>query len=132
MACHEIAALRLGLMRVLGRHDGAEGPPDRRGLAAGAPRRRPVRLLGGETGDLASLKRLFGLALAELNTRAATAAPGDPRVACYRALIVLTKEVELDLDDQIEGLTRLYRDLDQLQDGRDARLDRGSIVGSPS
>jgi Protein of unknown function (DUF3209) len=115
MACHEIAALRLGLMRVLGKNDEAERQHELSELGAGATRIGPVRMLC-EAGDLASLKRSFGLALAELHTRVAATAAGDPKLAYYRTLIVLTKKVELDLDNQIEGLTRLYRDLDEMHD----------------
>ena len=46
---------------------------------------------------------------------AATTA-GDPKLPYYRTLIVLTKKVELDLDNQIDGLSRLYRDLDEMHD----------------
>ncbi|HWC89089.1 MAG TPA: DUF3209 family protein, partial [Pirellulales bacterium] len=33
-----------------------------------------------------------------------------------RALVVLTKKVELDLRNQLESTTRLYRDLDEMHD----------------
>ncbi len=115
MACHEIAALRLGLMRVLGKSDEAERQHELAELGAAATRGGPVGALC-EAGDLAALKRLFGAALTELNTRVAATPPADPRIAYYRTLVVLTKKVELDLDNQIEGLSRLYRDLDEMHD----------------
>jgi hypothetical protein len=115
MACHEIAALRLGLMRVLGKDDEAERQHELAELGGAAARGGPIGALCGAS-DLASLKRLFGAALADLNTRVATTAAGDPRLAYYRTLVVLTKKVELDLDNQIDGLSRLYRDLDEMHD----------------
>lgn len=115
MACHEIAALRLGLMRVLGKNDEAERQHELSELGAAATRGGPIGALCA-AGDLASLKRLFGTALTDLNTRVASTPAGDPRLAYYRTLVVLTKKVELDLDNQIEGLSRLYRDLDEMHD----------------
>lgn len=115
MACHEIAALRLGLMRVLGKNDEAERQHELGELGAAATSGGPVGALCG-AGDLATLKRLFGAALSDLNTRVASTPAGDPRMAYYRTLVVLTKKVELDLDNQIEGFSRLYRDLDEMHD----------------
>lgn len=115
MACHEIAALRLGLMRVLGRNDEAERQHELAELGTAATRSGPVGALCA-AGDLAALKRLFGAALTDLSTRVASTAPSDPRLGYYRTLVVLTKKVELDLDNQIEGLSRLYRDLDEMHD----------------
>src|SRR5437016_2860919 len=45
MACHEIAALRLGLMRVLGRHDEAERQHEIAELGDGAEMPADARLL---------------------------------------------------------------------------------------
>jgi hypothetical protein len=115
MACHEIAALRLGLMRVLGRDDEAERQHEMAELRDGAEAPGPIRSLCGAT-DLASLKRFFDSALSDLNARTAATRPDDPKLPYYRSLVVLTRKVELDLDNQIESLTRLYRDLDEMHD----------------
>jgi len=115
MACHEIAALRLGLMRVLGKNDEAERQHELSELGDGASRPGPVKSLC-EANDLGTLKRFFGAALGDLNAKVAATAAGDPKLPYYRTLIVLTKKVELDLDNQIEGLSRLYRDLDEMHD----------------
>ena len=40
----------------------------------------------------------------------------DPQLPYLRTLIVLTKKVELELSHQIEGLTHLYRDLEEMHD----------------
>jgi hypothetical protein len=115
MACHEIAALRLGLMRVLGRTDQAERQHELAELGAGAEAPGPIRSLCAAT-DLASLLRFFESAQSELNGRVAALGPDDPKAPYYRSLVVLTKKVELDLGNQIESLTRFYRDLDEMHD----------------
>jgi hypothetical protein len=102
-------------MRVLGKNDEAERQHELSELGDGASRAGPVKALC-EAGDLASLKRLFGAALGDLNTKVAATAADDPKLPYYRTLIVLTKKVELDLDNQIDGLSRLYRDLDEMHD----------------
>jgi hypothetical protein len=115
MACHEIAALRLGLMRVLGRTDEAERQHELAELGNGAEAPGPIRSLCGAN-NLASLKRFFESALSDLNTKVAATAADDAKLPYYRSLVVLTKKVELDLSNQIDALTRLYRDLDEMHD----------------
>jgi hypothetical protein len=115
MACHEIAALRLGLMRLLGRHDEAERQHELAELGSGAEAPGPLRALCG-AGDLATLKRCYEGALSDLASKVAATAPDDPRLPYYRTLVVLTRKVELDLDNQLDALTRLYRDLDEMHD----------------
>jgi hypothetical protein len=115
MACHEIAALRLGLMKVLGRNDEAERQHELAELGGGAEQPGPIRSLCG-AGDLSSLKRFFESALSDLNAKVAATRPDDPKLGYYRSLVVLTRKVELDLCNQIESLTRFYRDLDEMHD----------------
>jgi hypothetical protein len=115
MACHEIAALRLGLMQVLGRRDEAERQHELAELGAGAEAPGPVRSLCAAT-DLASLQRFFGSALSDLNAKVAATPADDPKLGYYRSLVVLTKKVELDLNNQVDALTRFYRDLDEMHD----------------
>jgi hypothetical protein len=115
MACHEIAALRLGLMRVLGRNDEAERQHELAELGSGAEAPGPIRSLCG-AGDLSSLKRLYESALSELNAKVAATPADHPKLGYYRSLVVLTRKVELDLGNQIEALTRFYRDLDEMHD----------------
>jgi hypothetical protein len=62
------------------------------------------------------LKRLFDAALSDLNAKVAATAPGDPQLGYYRSLVVLTRKVELDLANQLESMTRFYRDLDEMHD----------------
>ena len=115
MACHEIAALRLGLMQVLGRTDEAERQHELAELGNGAEAPGPVRSLCHAT-NLAALKRFYESALSDLNAKVAATAADDPKLPYYRTLVVLTRKVELDLGNQIDSMTRLYRDLDAMHD----------------
>lgn len=115
MACHEIAALRLGLMTVLGHDDPAERQHELAELGDGARQPGPVQAMCGAT-DLAGLRRYYEAAITELEQRVATTPAGDNKLPYLRTLIVLTRKVELDLRHQIEGLHHLYRDLEAMHD----------------
>jgi hypothetical protein len=115
MACHEIAALRLGLMRVLGRNDEAERQHELAELGTGAEAPGPVRSLC-ETTNLANLQRFYAAALADLGVKVAGLRADDPKLPYYRTLMVLTKKVELELGAQVDGLTRFFRELDEMHD----------------
>lgn len=115
MACHEIAALRLGLMTVLGRDDAAERQHELAELGDGAAAPGPVRALC-EAVDLAALRRCYEAAIAELEHRVATTPAGDGKLPYLRTLIVLTRKVELDLGHHVDGLVDLYRDLETMHD----------------
>lgn len=115
MACHEIAALRLGLMRVLGHEDEAERQHELSELGTAADQPGPLNSMC-EAGDLASLKRFYDASIAALEERIAGTRSDDPKLPYFRTLVVLTKKVELDLQHQVEALTHLYRDLEQMHD----------------
>lgn len=115
MACHEIAALRLGLMQVLGIQDEAEREHELAELNQGEPPSDALRTLC-EARDLGSLKRFFETALAQLEERVARTPASDPQMPYLRTLIVLSKKVELDLRNHLESMTRFYRDLDEMHD----------------
>jgi hypothetical protein len=115
MSCHEIAALRLGLMTVLGRDDEAERQHELAELGAFAEEAGPLQALTRGT-DLAGLQRSFAAAAADLESKVAATAPTDPKLGYLRTLVVLCKKVELDLDLQVASLTRLYGDLETVHD----------------
>lgn len=115
MACHEIAALRLGLMRVLGHDDEAERQHELAELGAAAEAPGPLRSMCA-AGDLASLKRFYDASIAGLEERIARTKSDDPKLPYLRTLVVLTKKVELDLEHQVQSLTALYRDLEHMHD----------------
>jgi hypothetical protein len=115
MACHEVAALRLGLMNVLGIDDAAERQHELAELGAAAEAPGPVRSLA-QARDFAPLERFYDGALAELADKVSRMGAADPQLPYHRSLLILTKKVELDLANQREMLTRLYRDLEELHD----------------
>lgn len=115
MACHEIAGLRLGLMEILGVKNEAERQHELAELGTGAEHPGPIRSMCGAK-DLAQLKRFYDGAVAALEARVSATRADDPKLPYLRTLVVLTKKVDLDLAHQIEGLTHLYRDLDEMHD----------------
>jgi hypothetical protein len=115
MACHEIAGLRLGLMRILGLDDEAERQHELAELGDGANRPGPIRSLCGAQ-DLASLRRFFEAALADLEERIAHKPADDADLPYLRSLLILNKKVELDLQNYVQTLNTFYRDLDEMHD----------------
>lgn len=115
MACHEIAGLRLGLMRLLGLRDEAARQHELAELGDGAGRPGPVHSMC-EANDLESLRRFYEAAISLLEERVAATSSGDPKLPYLRSLIILTKKVELDLANQIDALIRLFKDLEQMHD----------------
>jgi hypothetical protein len=115
MACHEIAALRLGLMNVIGIVDEAERQHELAELGGACEAPGPLRTLA-QGKSLAELRRAYDAALGELADKVARTPADDAKLPYYRSLLILTKKVELDLANQAEMLTRLYRDLDELHD----------------
>jgi hypothetical protein len=115
MACHEIAALRLGLMRILGRNDDAERQHELAELGNGAEAPGPVRSLC-ETTTIANLQRFYAAALADLGVKVAGLRADDPKLPYYRTLMVLTKKVELELSAKVDDLTRFFLELDEMHD----------------
>ena len=115
MACHEIAALRLGLMNVLGTNDEAERAHELAELGEAAHTPGPVSALM-KARDLDALVKLFGTSLVELNDKVARTSASDPKLPYLRSLVVLTKKVELELRAQVEGLARMNRELEEMHD----------------
>ena len=115
MACHEIAALRLSLMKILGKDDPAERAHELAELGETANDPGPIHALVG-AGDLASAQRFFQASLSALEERLASTPAGDAKLGYLRTLAVLTRKVELDLGHQIESLTHLYNDMEELHD----------------
>ncbi len=115
MACHEVAALRLGLMNVLGLDDEAERQHELAELGAAASEAGPIKSLV-ESRDLARVRRMFEASLARLDEKVAKTPADDPKLPYYRSLVLLTKKVELDLRNHAETLTRFWRDLEAMHD----------------
>jgi len=115
MSCHEIAALRLGLMNVLGQKDPAERAHELAELGAAAKTPGPLASLT-DARDLSTLTSLYVTSLGALLDKVARTPEGDPRLPYYRSLVVLTKKVELELRAHVEGFARLNRELEEMHD----------------
>jgi hypothetical protein len=115
MACHEVAALRLGLMKLLGNEDEAERAHELLELGDLACTPGPLAQLSVAS-DLDSLMKLYGASLVELSDKVARTPATDPRLAYLRSLVILTKKVELELSAQVEGLRRMNRELEEMHD----------------
>jgi hypothetical protein len=66
--------------------------------------------------DLESLRRAYQASLAGLEERLTRLPSTDPSRSYLQTLLVLTRKAELDLDNQIDQLTRLFRDLERMHD----------------
>lgn len=115
MSCHEIAALRLGLMNVLGHNDPAERAHELTELGAAARRPGPLASLA-EARDLDAVTKLYATSLGALLDKVARTRDDDPKLPYYRSLVVLTKKVELELCAHVDGLARLNRELEEMHD----------------
>jgi len=102
-------------MRLLGLRDEAARQHELAELGNSAASRGPVRSMC-EANDLASLGRFYEAAVSMLEERVAATSPNDPKLPYLRSLIILTKKIELDLANQIDALTRLFNDLEQMHD----------------
>lgn len=116
MACHEIAALRLGMMNILGLKDEAVRVHEINEIGQSviaAP--GPIRSLS-EAKDFQSLIRFYEGSLTELEEKIASLGPTDPKLSYYRSLLILTKKVELELKSTFRNLNVLFNDLEEMHD----------------
>jgi hypothetical protein len=115
MACHEIAALRLGLMQVLGIRDEAERQHELGELGTALDKPGPLRALSAAS-DLEALSKAFAAALSQMAEGMAKLPPDHPKLPYLRSLAILTKKVELDLRAQTDALQRFWRELEEMHD----------------
>jgi hypothetical protein len=115
MACHEIAALRLGLMQVLGIHDEAERQHEIAELGDALESEGPLRALASAW-DLEGVSASYASALSQLAERVARSSASNPKLPYLRSLCILTKKVELDLRAHVDGLHRFWRELEEMHD----------------
>jgi hypothetical protein len=115
MACHEIAGLRLGLMNVLGVNDEREKQHELAELGKAATAPGPIApLIKAQT--LADLKRLYAESLIHLAEKVSKTSEHDPKLGYYRALMVTTKKIELELNRLINDMNQFYKELDEVHD----------------
>jgi len=115
MACHEIAALRLGMMNVLGIDDPAERQHELAEIGGVLEQSGPLRSLT-QAKDVKDVLRFYESALVRLDEKVASAKPEDPKLPYLRSLLILTKKVEMELRRETDSLQRLYRELERIHD----------------
>lgn len=113
MACHEIAALRLGLMHVLGCGDEAARRHELAELGARAESPGPLRSLSCAA-DLRTLHESFGVAAGALEERLSQASTEES--AYLRTLVVLVRKVELELRGHAGALEQFFHDLEAMHE----------------
>ncbi len=115
MACHEIAALRLAMMNVLGGFEESERAHELAELGALATAPGPLSTLS-KANDFRLMRAGYETSLSQLEERLAKT-PLDAQGRPYLAtLTVFAKKVELDLAAQIAGFARICRELEEMHD----------------
>ena len=115
MACHEIAGLRLGLMNVIGIKDENEKQHELAELGKAATAPGPIApMIKAQT--LMDLKKLYSQSLIHLAEKVSKTKENDPKIGYYRALLVTTKKVELELNRMVHDLNQFYKELDEVHD----------------
>jgi hypothetical protein len=115
MACHELAALRLGLMRVIGIQDEVAEQHEIAEIGDALKEAGPIKCMA-EAKSLIALRKFYEDSLSDLEKMVSKTAPDDPQLPYYRSLVILTKNVELSLRQQIHALETLFQDLDEIHD----------------
>jgi hypothetical protein len=115
MACREIAALRLGMMNVIGQSNDHEREHELAELGDAWNEAGPLRLCARAT-NLGHLQEGYSAALDELERSLATFAVGSKEHAYHLTLVALNRKIELEIADRIASLNRLCRDLDTMHD----------------
>lgn len=113
MACHELAALRLGLMNTVGIDDPNEREHEVNELGDQLEAPGPLRQLASAS-SLNELLASYQSSLRQLQRKISQLPADDRKQSYYRSLLILTKKVEFELSSQIENLERLFQDLDEI------------------
>lgn len=115
MACHELGALRLGLMKVLGIENEAARVHDENEVGEALNIAGPLQSLA-KAKDLKSLQAFYETCISDLEEKISKIADGDKDLPYFRSLLILTKKVELELDVQIKSVETLWKNLDEMHD----------------
>ena len=115
MACHEIAGLRLGLMNIVGIKDDHEKQHELSELGKAATSPGPIAAMI-KTNNLKDLKRFYDASVIQLAEKVSKSRPDDHKLGYYRALLVTTKKVSLELNRFCHDLNQFYKDLEETHD----------------
>lgn len=97
MTCHELEALRLGLMNVLGTDDESTRRHAEEELGDALETEGPIRALA-RADSLAALQRHLDAALVDLEAEVAAADSDDPETDYLRGRLVAVRDAERSLD----------------------------------
>lgn len=114
MACHEIAALRLCLHRLLGTRALHERDHEVAELGA-VLEGGPLAALANAT-DFASARRALEAAAGELDAKVSGMSPSDPQLGYYRSLVVTVRATQRSLDRIVAQTERFYLDIEDTHD----------------
>ena len=115
MACHELGALRLGLMQVLGIKNEAARIHDENEVGEALSIEGPLKALS-KSENLKSLQAFFESAVSDLEVKISKLEEGHKDMPYYRSLMILTKKIELELDAQINSFEVFWKNLDEMHD----------------
>lgn len=115
MACHEIAALRLGMLNILG----VDRPNDRQHelaeLGDALTTSSSLKNLAGST-SWEELRRGFEDSLNSLEDRVNAMPAASAQRPYYQSLLVLNKKIELDLRQISTQIEQYYLNLEEIHD----------------
>ncbi|EMJ57074.1 PF11483 family protein [Leptospira interrogans serovar Valbuzzi str. Duyster] len=115
MACHEIAALRLGMMNLIGIKDETTIRHEQSEIGTVLKSPGPIRSLA-EAKDFESLIKFYEISLTDLEEKISKMKKDDPKMAYYRSLLILTKKIEFELKNSVFIFQNFFRDLEEIHD----------------
>ncbi|MFZ5480792.1 MAG: DUF3209 family protein [Myxococcota bacterium] len=115
MACHEIAALRIALHRILGTRPEVELTHELAEVGPACEVDGPLRRLT-EARDLAGVRRALEASAHELEARVAEMPADHPTLGYHRALVVTVRGVLRDVERMSTQIERFYLDIEDTHD----------------
>jgi hypothetical protein len=115
MACHELGALRLGLMKVIGLENEAAKIHDENEVGDALNKAGPLQSLA-KANSLKDLQTYFDSSISNLEDKVSKLSKDDEKLAYYRSLLILTKKVELELENHLKGVEDFWKNLDEMHD----------------
>ncbi|MDC0254711.1 DUF3209 family protein [Bacteriovoracales bacterium] len=115
MACHELGALRLGLMKIIGIENEAARIHDENEVGEALNNAGPIQSLA-KADSLKDLQKFFDSSISDLEERVSKLSDDDKNLPYYRSLLILTKKVELELESHLKGVESFWKNLDEMHD----------------
>lgn len=115
MACHELGALRLGLMKVIGIENEAARVHDENEVGEALKNAGPIQSLA-KADSLKDLQKFFDSSISDLEEKVSKVSDDDKNLPYYRSLLILTKKVELELESHLKGVEGFWKNLDEMHD----------------